>query len=54
VPARLAKQTRAIMMTGMMTVIMITVVVEMIIKKSLMTRLCMRLKRGRVRLKNDD
>jgi hypothetical protein len=52
VPARPAKQTRAMMMTGIMTVIIMTVAVEMIIKKSLMTRLCMRLKRGRVRLKS--
>jgi hypothetical protein len=53
VPARPAKQTTATMMTGMMTVIMMTVVVEMTVKKSSMTRLCKRLKRGRVRPKND-
>ncbi len=52
-PARLAKQTRAIIITGMIIVIIIIVVVEIIIKKSLMTRLCMRLKHGRVRLKNN-
>jgi hypothetical protein len=46
--ARLAKQTRVIMMTGRMTV-----TVEMTIKKSSMTRLSIRLKRGRVRPKND-
>jgi hypothetical protein len=52
VPTRPAKQTRAMMMTGIMTVIMMTVAVEITIKKSLMTRLCMRLKRGRVRPKS--
>jgi uncharacterized membrane protein (DUF106 family) len=53
VPARLAKQTTAIIMTGIMTAIIITVVVEMTIKKSSMTRLCKRLKHKRVKLKND-
>jgi hypothetical protein len=53
VPAKLAKQTTATIMTGIMIIIIITVVVEMAVKKSLMTRLCKRLKRGRVRLKND-
>lgn len=53
VPARPAKQTRAMIITGMIIAIMITVAVEMTIKKLLITRLCMRLKRGRVRLKND-
>ncbi len=52
-PARLAKQTRAIIMIGIIIAIIIMVVVEIIIKKLLITRLCMRLKRGRVRLKND-
>jgi hypothetical protein len=53
VPARPAKQTRAMIMTGIMTAIIMTVAVEMIIKKSLITRLCIRLKRKRVKLKND-
>jgi hypothetical protein len=48
VPARPAKQTRVIMMMGRMIV-----TVEMTIKKSSMTRLSIRLKRGRVRLEND-
>jgi hypothetical protein len=53
VPVRPAKQTRAMIMTGMITAIIITVAVEMTIKKLLITRLYMRLKRGRVRPKND-
>jgi ABC-type siderophore export system fused ATPase/permease subunit len=53
VPARPAKQTTATMITGMMTVIIITVVVEITTKKSLMTRLYKRLKRRRVKPKND-
>jgi hypothetical protein len=53
VPTGLAKQTGAIIMTGIMIAIIITVIVEMIIKKSLIIRLCKRLKRGRVRPKND-
>ncbi len=52
-PARLAKQTRAIIIIGIIIAIMIIVVVEIIIKKSLITRLCMRLKHRRVRLKNN-
>jgi hypothetical protein len=43
----------ATIMTGIMTVIMITVIIKMITKKSLITRLYMRLKRERVKLKND-
>jgi hypothetical protein len=53
VPARPAKQARAIMMTGIITAIIMTVAVEITIKKLLMTRLYIRLKRGRVRPKND-
>jgi hypothetical protein len=53
VPARPAKQTTAIIMTGIITAITITVVVEMTIKKLLITRLCKRLKHKRVKLKND-
>jgi hypothetical protein len=39
--------------TGIIIVIIIIVAVEMIIKKLLITRLYMKLKRGRVRPKND-
>ena len=53
VPARPAKQTRAIIMMGMIIAIMIIVAVEIIIKKSLMTRLYIRLKYRRVRPKNN-
>ena len=52
-PARPAKQIRAMIITGIITVIIITVAVEMIIKKSLIIRLCIRLKCGRVRPKNN-
>jgi hypothetical protein len=51
--AKLAKQTTATIMTGMMTAIMVTVVVEMITKKLSMTRLYKTLKYRRVKPKND-
>jgi hypothetical protein len=54
VPAKLAKQTMATIITRIMTTIIITVVVEIITKKLLITRLCKILKHRRVRLKNDD
>jgi hypothetical protein len=42
------------MMIGIIIIIIITVViVEIVVKKLLITRLCKRLKRGRVRLKNN-
>ncbi|KAH8751863.1 hypothetical protein F5882DRAFT_469957 [Hyaloscypha sp. PMI_1271] len=53
VPAKLAKQTMATMMTGMMTAIIMMVVVEMTTKKLSMTRLCKILKHRRVKPKND-
>jgi len=52
-PARPVKQTRAIIITGIIIVIIIIVIIEIIIKKSLMTRLYIRLKYRRVRLKNN-
>ena len=51
--AKLAKQTTATIITGIIIVIMITVIVEIAVKKLLMTRLYKRLKRGKVKLKND-
>jgi hypothetical protein len=53
VPAKPAKQTTAIIIMGIMTVIIITVVVEIITKKLLITRLCKILKYRRVKLKNN-
>jgi hypothetical protein len=41
-------------MTGMMTAIMMIMIMKMIVKKLSITRLCKRLKHGRVRPKNDD
>ena len=52
VPARLAKQSMVMMMTGMMTAVMMMVMVKMTIRKLSITRLCKRLKHGRVRPKN--
>jgi hypothetical protein len=51
--AKLAKQTTATMMTGIITVIIITVVVEIITKKLSITRLYKTLKHRRVKPKND-
>jgi hypothetical protein len=51
--AKPAKQTTATIITGIITAIIIIVVVEIIVKKSLITRLYKRLKRGKVRLKNN-
>jgi hypothetical protein len=53
VPAKLAKQTTATIMTRIMIVIIMTVVVEIITKKLSMTRLYKILKHRRVKLKND-
>jgi hypothetical protein len=51
--ARLAKQTRAIIIIRIITAITMTVAVETRIKKLLITRLYKRLKRKRIKLKND-
>jgi hypothetical protein len=53
VPAKLAKQTTATMMTGMMTAIIMTVVVEITTKKLSITRLCKILKYGKIKPKNN-
>jgi multisubunit Na+/H+ antiporter MnhE subunit len=53
VPAKLAKQTTATIITGIITAIIIIVVVEIITKKLLMTRLYKILKYRRVKPKND-
>jgi hypothetical protein len=51
--AKLAKQTTATIITGIIMAIIIIVIVEIIVKKLLITKLYKRLKRGKVKLKND-
>jgi hypothetical protein len=54
---RLAKQMRAIIITGVITgvitAIIITVIIEIITKKLSITRLCRTLKHGKMRPKNN-
>jgi hypothetical protein len=53
VPAKLVKQTIATIIIRIIIIIIIIVIVEIAVKKLLITRLYKRLKRGRVKLKND-